>query len=174
MARNGYIRYSRLLVRGSRTILYDSLVGTVKDSYLLQLSFALYTFGSRLAGVTAADLTKLAPADFGTNLRRRGAPGGVCQHPCGGKPAPDSCRFTTSRPPRPWHLHDVAGRKSPSTKRKSVPARQLWVLEPENFPLSLRARRWCCLCFQDCRFAFSAQVWSYCQNLKQTYLRKPP
>ena len=27
--------------------LYDSLVGTVKESYLLQLSLALYTFGSR-------------------------------------------------------------------------------------------------------------------------------
>ena len=42
--------YSRWLVRGSRTILYDSLVGTVKGSYLLQLSVALYTFGSRSAG----------------------------------------------------------------------------------------------------------------------------
>ena len=30
--------HSRRLVRGSRTILYDSLVGTVKESYLLQLS----------------------------------------------------------------------------------------------------------------------------------------
>ena len=29
------------------TILYDSLVGTVKESYLLQLSVALYTFGRR-------------------------------------------------------------------------------------------------------------------------------
>ena len=47
--------------------------------------------------------------------------------------------LATSRPPRPWYLHDVAGRKSPSTKRKWVPARQLWVLEPENFPPSLRA-----------------------------------
>ena len=26
--------------------------------------------------------------------------------------------LATSRPPRPWYLHDVAGRKSPSTKRK--------------------------------------------------------
>ena len=42
--------HSRRLVRGSRTILYDSLVGTVKESYLLQLSAALYTFGSRSAG----------------------------------------------------------------------------------------------------------------------------
>ena len=42
---------SRRLVRGSRTILYNSLVGTVKESYLLQLSVALYTFGSRSAGV---------------------------------------------------------------------------------------------------------------------------
>ena len=78
--------------------------------------------------------------------------------------------LATSRPPRPWYLHDVAGRKSPSTKRKWVPARQLWVLEPENFPPSLRAsqgkRLWCCLCFQDYRFAFSAKDWSYCQNLK--------
>ena len=40
----------RRLVRESRTILYDSLVGTVKESYLLQLSVALYTFGSRSAG----------------------------------------------------------------------------------------------------------------------------
>ena len=43
-------RATRRLVRGSRTILYDSLVGTVKESYLLQLSVALYTFGSRSAG----------------------------------------------------------------------------------------------------------------------------
>ena len=42
--------HSRRLVRESRTILYDSLVGTVKESYLLQLSVALYTFGSRSAG----------------------------------------------------------------------------------------------------------------------------
>ena len=42
----------RRLVRGRRTILYDSLVGTVKESYLLQLSVSLYTFGSRSAGVT--------------------------------------------------------------------------------------------------------------------------
>ena len=42
--------HSRRLVQGSRTILYDSLVGTVKESYLLQLSVALYTFGSRSAG----------------------------------------------------------------------------------------------------------------------------
>ena len=39
--------HSHRLVRGSRTILYDSLVGMVKESYLLQLSVALYTFGSR-------------------------------------------------------------------------------------------------------------------------------
>ena len=39
--------HSRRLVPGSRTILYDSLVGMVKESYLLQLSVALYTFGSR-------------------------------------------------------------------------------------------------------------------------------
>ena len=86
--------------------------------------------------------------------------------------------LATSRPPRPWYLHDMAGRKSPSTKMKEVPARQLWVLEPENFPPSLGAsqgkRLWCCLCFQDYRFAFSAKDWSYCQNLKQIYLRKPP
>ena len=44
--------HSRRLVRGSRTILYDSLVGMVKESYLVQLSVALYTFGSRSAGVT--------------------------------------------------------------------------------------------------------------------------
>ena len=31
-------------------MLYESLVGTVKESYLLQLSVALYTFGSRSAG----------------------------------------------------------------------------------------------------------------------------
>ena len=37
----------RRLVPGSRTILYDSLVYMVKESYLLQLSVALYTFGSR-------------------------------------------------------------------------------------------------------------------------------
>ena len=43
--------HSRRLVRGSRTILYNSLVGTVKESYLLQLSVALYTFGSQSAGV---------------------------------------------------------------------------------------------------------------------------
>ena len=42
--------HSRRLVRGSRTILYDSLVCTVKESYLLQLSVALYTFGSRSTG----------------------------------------------------------------------------------------------------------------------------
>ena len=42
--------HSRRLVRGSRAILYNSLVGTVKESYLLQLSVALYTFGSRSAG----------------------------------------------------------------------------------------------------------------------------
>ena len=82
------------------------------------------------------------------------------------------------RPLRPWHLHDVAGRKSPSTKRKWVPVRQLWVIEPENFPPSLGAsqgkRLWCCLCFQDYRFAFSAKDRSYCQNLKQVYSRKPP
>ena len=41
--------HSRRLVPGSRTILYDSLVGTVKESYLLQLTVALYTFGSRSA-----------------------------------------------------------------------------------------------------------------------------
>ena len=86
--------------------------------------------------------------------------------------------LATSRPPRPWCLHDVAGRKLPSTKRKWVPARQLWVLEPENFPPSLRAsqgkRLWCCLCFQDYRFAFSAKDWSYCENLKPIYLRKHP
>ena len=86
--------------------------------------------------------------------------------------------LATSRPPRPWYLNDVVGRKSPSTKRKWVPARQLWVLEPENFPPSLGAsqgkRLWCYLCFQDYRFAFSAKDWSYCQNLKQIYLRKPP
>ena len=29
--------------------MYDSLVGTVKESYLLQLSVALYTFSSRSA-----------------------------------------------------------------------------------------------------------------------------
>ena len=39
--------HSRRLVRGCRTILYDSLVGTVEESYLLQLSVVLYTFGSR-------------------------------------------------------------------------------------------------------------------------------
>ena len=86
--------------------------------------------------------------------------------------------LATSRPPRPWYLHDAAGRKSPSTKRNWVPARQLWVLEPEIFPPSLGAsqgkRLWWCLCFQDYRFAFSAKDWSYCQNLKQIYLRKPP
>ena len=49
MARNTFV-HSRRLVRGSRTILYDSLVCTVKESYLLQLSVALYTFGSRSAG----------------------------------------------------------------------------------------------------------------------------
>ena len=86
--------------------------------------------------------------------------------------------LATSRPPRPWYLHDVAGRKSPSTERKWVPARQLCVLEPASFPPSLRAsqgkRLWCGLCFQDYRFAFSAKDWLYCQTLKQIYLRKPP
>ena len=42
--------HSRRLVPWSRTILYDSLVGTVKESYLLQLSVVLYMFGSRPAG----------------------------------------------------------------------------------------------------------------------------
>ena len=41
--------HSHRLVPGSRTMLYDSLVGTVRESYLLQLSVALYTFGSRSA-----------------------------------------------------------------------------------------------------------------------------
>ena len=42
--------HSRRMVRESHTILYDSLVGTVKESCLLQLSVALYTFGSQSAG----------------------------------------------------------------------------------------------------------------------------
>ena len=53
-----------------------------------------------------------------------------------------------------------------------------WVLEPENFPPNLRVspgkRLWCCWGFQDYRFALSAKDWSYCQNLKQIYLRKSP
>ena len=50
MAHNAYIRVGWYhAIPGSCKILYDSLVGTVKESYL-QLSVALYTFGSRLAG----------------------------------------------------------------------------------------------------------------------------
>ena len=49
MARNAYICVDWYMVPGSSTILYDSLVGTVKESYLLQISVALYTFGSRSA-----------------------------------------------------------------------------------------------------------------------------
>ena len=44
MARN--VRTFASVVRGSRTILYDSLVGTVKESYLLQRSVALLVSGS--------------------------------------------------------------------------------------------------------------------------------
>ena len=46
----GQCVHSRRLVPGGHTILYNSLVGTVKKSYLLQISVALYMFGSRLAG----------------------------------------------------------------------------------------------------------------------------
>ena len=41
---------SHRLVRESCTISYDSMVDTVKESYLLQLSVALYMSGSRSAG----------------------------------------------------------------------------------------------------------------------------
>ena len=86
----------------------------------------------------------------------------------------------TSRPPRPWYLHDVAGRKSPSTKWKWVPARQLQVLEPENFPPNLRPshgkKTVVLLVLPRVRFAFSAKDWSYmyCRNMKRISLRKPP
>ena len=47
-----------------------------------------------------------------------------------------------------------------------IPARQLWVLEPENSPPNLRVsqgkRLWYCWSFQDYRFAFSAKYWQYC------------
>ena len=91
--------------------------------------------------------------------------------------ARDSCRFTMYTSWRPAALRDhgtyTMWREENRLQLKGS-ARQLWVLEPENFPPSLRAsqgkRLWCCLCFQDYRFAFSAKDWSYCQNMKRIYL----
>ena len=81
----------------------------------------------------AADINKLA--DFGTTLRRRGAPGGFCYGPCGGMP---SGRFTMPKTQRP------ATDDSPATCRGAVAGCRRWSPLPKR-------RSWARLNFCDRR-----------------------
>ena len=107
---------------------------------------------------------------------------------CCASRARDSCRFTMYTSWRPAalrnhgtvHLHKMRREENRLQLQGSefLLVNCMWVLEPENFPPSIRAsqgkRLWYCWGFQDYWFAFSAKDWSYCQNLEQIYLRKPP